>query len=69
MVGGAIVVVVEVTVTSVRPGLRSCVVSRVCEGVGEVCRVGGAIVVAVEGTVASVVLAVVIGQPVFTIRV
>ncbi len=49
--------------------LPSVVVPGGCVGVGEVCRVGGAIAVVVEGTVASVVLAVVIGQPVFTIRV
>ncbi len=43
--------------------------SVACEGVGEVCRVGGAIAVVVGVTVASVVLAVVTGQLVFTIKV
>ncbi len=58
-VGGAIAVVVEVTVTSVGPELPSVVVSGACEGVGEV----RAIVVVVE-----VVLVVVIGQPMVAIK-
>ncbi len=57
-------VVVGVTVASVRLRLPSCVMPGACEGVGEVCRVGAIAVV----VMASVVLGVVIGQPMVAIK-